>query len=286
MVRARVVTGIAVLAAVAIGAVGGALIGVPGLSGAQTFPSAGPSAATPAVAGPQSRPAARGVLNEGNSALLDAAAKALNLTTQQLRQKLSDGKTTIADVAKQQNIDVNTVIDAMVNADRDRISNIVNSPWPGLGPLGPTPPKFGFGILGAAFNSVSKALGISNAELKADLAKGESIADIAKSKSLDVNTVINALVADASSKIDQAVANKHLSQSEADKLEAGIKNAITALVNNGFPKGSDPLGGPHPAPFGGPSGSFGGAGRFGRFGGRGKQPTPPSTPPTTKAPTS
>lgn len=239
MVRSRMVTGIAVVGAVAIGGVGGALIGVPGLSGAQGFPkNATQIAATDAKT-------ARSVRD---SALLDAAAKALNLTTDQLRTKLSDGKTTIADVAQAQKVDINTVITAMTNADHDRISDIVNKPWPAPRTGGPGGPGKSFALGGAigrfgavALDPVAKALGITTADLKTDLAKGQTIAQIAKAKGIDVNTVINTLVTDATKRIDRAVTDKKLTQAQADKLTAGIKTEITNIVNNGFPKG--PMGG-------------------------------------------
>jgi hypothetical protein len=299
MLRSRLVTGIAVVSAVAVGGVGGALIGVPGLSSAQTFPkSATQIAATDATkkGGPVR-----------SSPLLDAAAKALHLTTQQLLAKLSDGKTTIADVAKQQKVDINTVITAMTNADHTRIGDIVNKPWPKFGggggpgrfggpataggpatPGGPAAgPGFGlggaFGRLGAiALDPVAKALGISPADLKADLAKGQTIAQIAKTKSVDVTNLINTLVTDASKRIDAAVTAGHLKQAEADKLKTSLKTEITNLVNNGFPKG--PMGG-----FG-----FGGRGHGrGMGGGPGGGPQPGanagpssgSTPTTAKPPT-
>ena len=56
---------------------------------------------------------------------------------------------------------------------------------------------------------VAKALGITTDELKTDLAKGQSIADIAKAKNVDLNKVIDALVADATAKIDKLVTDKH-----------------------------------------------------------------------------
>jgi hypothetical protein len=230
--RSRLAVGITVAAAVTAGAVGGALIGVPGLSGAQPFPQ---GATTTADA---TKPA--GVRGDG---LLDAAAKALQLTTQQLRDKLSDGKTTIADVAKQQNVDVNTVIDAMAAADKARIGDIVNQPWPRFGDhKGPGGPGFpglreGFGRIGGiVLDPVAKALGITTDELKTDLANGQSIADIAKAKKVDVNKVIDALVADANAKIDQAVKDKHLSQATADKLKSQTKTWITDAVNGSLPK--------------------------------------------------
>jgi hypothetical protein len=261
MMRSRVVTGIAVAAAVAAGGVGGALIGVPSLSGAQPFP------ATVAAAPDGTRPA---------SPLLDAAAKALHLTTQQLRDKLSDGTTTIADVAKQQNVPIGDVITAMTAVDKDRIDNIVNNPWPKFGP-GPAggpamrpggpgmPGGFRFGVAGASLDAVAKALNITTDQLKTDLGKGQTIAQIATAKGLKVDDVIQTLVTDATTKIDQGVTDKHLPQAFADKLKAGLKTAITNLVNNGFPKG--PMGGgfgmhgrhgfrgPDAGPFGGSSSS-------------------------------
>jgi hypothetical protein len=231
MMQGRLLTGVAVVTAVAAGGVGGALIGVPGLSGAQPFPK---SATSTAAAG-ATKPAGR---IRGQSALLDAAAKALKLTTQQLTDKLSDGKTTIADVAKQQNVDVKTVIDAIATADRGRISGIVNKPWPKVGA------RHGFGGNGGlgirpdvGLDAAAKALGVSTQDLKTDLAKGQSIAAIAKAKKVDVNKVIDGLVADASARIDEARKAGHLTQAEADKVKSDLKTRITDLVNNGFPKG-------------------------------------------------
>jgi hypothetical protein len=270
MQRSRLIAGVAVAAAVGVGGVGGALIGVPGLS------SAVPIAATDTSPGTRPGP---------GSPLIDAAAKALNLTTEQLLTKLSDGTTTIADVAKQQKVDINTVIAAMTSADKDRIGDIVNKPWPKFGDHGPEmggPGRggFGFGRFGGAstLDPVAKALGISNADLKADLAKGQSIADIAKAKKVDVGKVIDALVADATTRIDKAVTDKHLTKDEADKIKAGLRTEITDLVNNGFPKG--------------PKGGFGFGGRgHGRGPGMGindpdSGSSPSTSTPSTTAPTS
>ena len=262
--------GITVVAAVTVGAVGGALIGVPGLSGAQPFPK---DAATTAAA--DGTKPANGPRRE--SALLDAAAKALKLTTQQLTDKLSDGKTTIADVAKQQNVDINTVIDAMAAADKARIGDIVNKPWPKFGAHGPDKggPGFDFGLGrmgGIVLDPVAKALGISTDELKTDLAEGQSVADIAKAKKVDINKVIDALVADASAKIDQAVKDGHLPSAMADKLKSSLKTMITDAVNGSFPEGL--------------KGGFGGPRGFGRghdrFETPGSSDQPGSTTPTTK----
>jgi hypothetical protein len=224
--------------------------------------------------------------------VLEAAAGALHLTPQQLMQKLSDGKTTIADVAKQQGVDVNTVIDAMVNADRSRITDFVNNPLPlklfgpGGNPAGntrPIGPKFGFGIVGAGLDSAAHALGITTDELKSDLAKGMSIADIAKSKNLDVNKVIDELVADATAKIDAAVKSGMLSQDRANTLKAAIRSAITAFVNSDLPK---PPAGNGGGGFGFFFGGHHGSGRFGYPGSAPGSSAPTSTTTTVKPATS
>jgi hypothetical protein len=281
MMPGRLVTGIAVLAAVGVGSVAGALVAVPSLSGAQSFPNAiavgAPSGSTSTTPG---RPFFKGAGDD----LIQAAATALHLTPDQLRQKLSDGKTTIADVAKQQGVDVNTVIDAMVNADRQRITNIVNNPLPqkpfgpGAGNL-PFGPKIRLGIVGQGIDAVAQALGITPAELKTDLAKGMSIADIAKSKSVDLNKVIDALVADANAKIDAAVKSGKLTQQRADALKGLVRSGIQAFVNNTLPKLPPATGGRFGFPFGGHHG-------FGPFGGGGPGSGAPTTTTTVKPATS
>jgi hypothetical protein len=278
MMPSRLVTGVAVLAAVGIGSVAAALVAVPSLSGAQTFPSAiavaAPSGSTSTTV--PGKPAFRMHGEE----LIEAAATALHLTPDELRQKLSDGKTTIADLAKQQGVDVNTVIDAMVNADRDRITDIVNNPLPPkpFGPdnFGQMGPRFGFGMIGEGLDAAAKALGITTDELKSDLAKGMSIADIAKSKNVDVNKVIDALVADANAKIDTAVKNGKLSQDRAKTLKDAIRSAVTAFVNNSLPKLPSGIGGGFGFKFGGHHG-------FEPFGGRGGW-GPSSSAPSSNAP--
>jgi hypothetical protein len=227
-----------VVAAVLVGGLVGAVVGVPALSGASPSPTTVPANKAHPM---------------GPGGEIAAAAGALGLTPQQLLDKLSDGKTTIADIAAQQHVDINTVIDAMANADRDRIKKIVNSPWPpfgfGHGKIGAgfAPhfgPRMGFGLGGPmALDAAAKALGITTQDLATQLRSGKTIAQIAKSKNVDVNNVINAMTAEVNQKIDQAQANGKLSQTEANNAKAKAKDAITKIVNNGLPKGGPMMGG-------------------------------------------
>jgi len=286
MIGRRLLTASVVLAAVAAGGVAGAVIGIPGISSASSSTSSSSTTTQPPGAGPYAGRHFGGFpgpsLGAGKD-VLDAAAKALNLSTADLLQKLSDGKTTIADVAGQEHVDVKDVIAAMQAVANTDISNLVNNPFPGRpwkdgrkGPAIATPgsgmpglgmPGLGMrGELRSSLDTVAKALGVSTADLRTALATGQSIADVAKSKHVDVNTLIGTLVTDAKSKIDSAVKAGDLSQDMANKIESNLQSTITSAVTNAFPKG------------GGAHGGFGH--RFGR--GRGPSgfngPPPAATP--------
>jgi hypothetical protein len=241
MIGRRLIAGTAVVAAVAAGGIVGALIGVPGLSGAATSPSSTTTTKPDAAANEGPHRAFRGHIGPfigGGKDVLEAGAKALDLSVDELLAKLRDGKTTIADVAKAQNVDVQTVIDAMTAAAKSDITDMVNNPLP-------VPPDFPDGLKGPGIafghfgglkedklGAAAKALGITADELITDLRNGKSIADVAKAENIDVNTVIDAIVSDAQSSIDAAVKDGKLTQDEATKLKSDLKDRITDLVNN------------------------------------------------------
>ena len=90
---------------------------------------------------------------------------------------------------------------------------------------------------------VAKAIGISETELRDQLRSGKTIAEVAKAKGVDVQKVIDALVADASRRIDQAVTDKHITAERAASIKAELKDHITRLVNEGGGfKGGHPFG--------------------------------------------
>jgi hypothetical protein len=258
MIGRRMVAAGVVVAAVTVGAVAGALIGVPGLSGASGSPNvvtaASDSTTTTTPGSDHDGRGRRGGARFGaGKGVLDAAAKALNLSTEDLLKKLSDGKTTIADVAQAQNVDLATVTDAMEAVAKSEIQDLVTKPFPqrpdfggkhrggrGFGP-GMGGPGLGggmaFGFVGelrGSIDALAKSLGISTEDLMKDIAGGQTIADIAKSKNVDVNTIIDSVVADATSKIDAAVKDGHLTQEQADKIESNLKDMVTKFVNDGF----------------------------------------------------
>jgi hypothetical protein len=113
-----------------------------------------------------------------------------------------------------------------------------------------------FGDLGVA----AKYLGLTDAELRTELESGKSLADVAKAKGKSADGLVDALVAAAKTRLDEAVKNGRLTKEQETEMLNGLKERITNLVNGRFP------GPPHGDRFFGDR--FGGPGRRGFFGDR------------------
>jgi len=86
-----------------------------------------------------------------------------------------------------------------------------------------------------ALATAAKALGVSEADLAAARHDGKSLADVANEKGVDVDTVIDALVAGAREHLATAVSSGRLTQSQADRLAQDMEARITAHVNGERP---------------------------------------------------
>lgn len=220
--------------ALAGGGVAGAMLGTPSLSIAQA--SSGTQTATNPSAPDASRPGGLGPFEHRGEGLA-AAAKALGMTEADLKTELAAGKS-IADVAAERNVDVQTVIDALVADAKsrlaqieaalpDRITQLVNRK--GWGDHAPRP------ILKEALDKAAAVIGISTDQLRTELKAGKSVAEVAGEHNVDVQKVIDALVADASAKIDQAVADGKLDSTQAADMKSHLVERITARVNGQGP---------------------------------------------------
>jgi hypothetical protein len=225
------------LTSIVAGVLIGAWFGLPALSGASSNPNgSSPNASSPAAlqhGGVKGGPAAG-----GPGAALEAAAEALGMTTDELRQRLSDGTTSIADIAREKNVDVNAVIDAIAADQRARIEEFVNNPLR-LRDHGPGNRPFkggGFRFGGEKFEAAVDALGgITLDELWEAIRDGKSIADIARDKGVDVQTVIDAMVEAAETAIDEAQASGIVTEEQATRMKDGLEEQITRIVNGEFP---------------------------------------------------
>jgi hypothetical protein len=75
------------------------------------------------------------------------------------------------------------------------------------------------------------ALGVTEVELAEALRDGSSIADVAEEQGVDVQTVIDALVASATAAIDERLAAGDLDEEQATALKEDLKERITDRVN-------------------------------------------------------
>ena len=101
----------------------------------------------------------------------------------------------------------------------------------------------GPGIVHASIDTAAKALGVTSEELRTALRDGKSVADVAGEKGVDVQVVIDALVAEAQERIATAVSDGRITQAQADERLATLTDDITKIVNGegrGFGRGRGP----------------------------------------------
>jgi hypothetical protein len=208
----------------------------PGGPGGPGFPGGGPGLGRPVIA------------NE-----IAAAAKYLGLSEADLRTKLRDGQS-LADVAKAQSKDVaglkTAILDAaktdldkavadkkltqsqaddIYNGLKSHIDDIVDANVK-LHVGGRGGPGMGFGF-GADTAAAAKYLGLDESALRDKLRNGQSLADVAKAQNKDVQGLEDAIVASQKARLDKAVSDKKLTQSQADDILAKLKSHVDDLVN-------------------------------------------------------
>jgi polyhydroxyalkanoate synthesis regulator phasin len=82
---------------------------------------------------------------------------------------------------------------------------------------------------------VADLLGITPEALRDALRDGSSIAELAEANGVEIQTVIDALVAEAREHVELAVTNGRLTQAEADEKLADITERITEMVDRSRP---------------------------------------------------
>jgi hypothetical protein len=113
----------------------------------------------------------------------------------------------------------------------------------------------GVGVFGGLAGATTY-LGISESDLRSQLASGKSLAQIAASTSGKSSAgLIAAMVAAQKKQLDEAVSSGQISQSTADQIESNLKSRITDMVNGAFRRFGGDGDGDHG--FGGPPQGFG-----------------------------
>ena len=235
---------VAVASVAGLGA--GFALGSPNLVGAQTASSSTTTAITastaPATADP-SKPAAR-----------------VNAVDDALAKLVKDGTIT------------QTQADAVKKAIQDA------RPAGGSGGRGHGP-RAGLGGFGLAegksvVDAAANALGITSDDLMQQVLNGTTVAKIAESKNVPLNTVVDAAVKEITTNIDAAVTAGTMTQIQADKIKANLTQTVTDFANGKMPFGQRGM----------PGGKGGhGWGNDNDADDQPGAPAAPATPPTTKA---
>ncbi len=97
-------------------------------------------------------------------------------------------------------------------------------------------------VAAPALDAAATALGITADELRTAVEGGQTIAQVAESKGVDVQAVVDAMVAEMATHLDEEVAAGDHTQAEADQQLADATSRITDMVNNGRPERGGPRG--------------------------------------------
>jgi hypothetical protein len=90
---------------------------------------------------------------------------------------------------------------------------------------------------GAQLTVVAATLGITEADVQTALQGGQTIAQVAASKNVDVQKVVDAIVADFKTKEQAEVATGDHTQAEVDAKVAEFTTHVTDMVNGKMPAG-------------------------------------------------
>jgi hypothetical protein len=183
----------------------------------------------------------------GAAALLSTLGAGAAVAASQDSSPSSESKAVIDDAAKQLGIPSSKLSDALKNALSDRVdaavaagrltkaegdaikARIQSNDFPLFGG-----PHRGFGHFGfiGRLDSAATYIGITEAQLRTELESGKSLAEIAKAHGKPVDGLIDALVAAAKNKLDDAVSAGRLTKDQETKMLSVLKDRITSAVNN------------------------------------------------------
>jgi hypothetical protein len=240
-----------------------ALLFSSGAAFAQSPTPTSPATEAQAPQGGRGGPFGKGGRNGLGGRGMNAAivAKALGIDEATLRTELDAGKS-VADLASSKGVALNTIVDALVadratqlnaavtagtltQAQADGLLANYKATLPGHLQVRRVQglPDRGFGgnhhgskIMNQSITVAAKTLGMTEAELRAELQSGKTIAAVAQTKNVALGTVSDALLSEAKARAAEAVAAGRLTQAQADALLARAPAHIEQFVNNTRPQ--------------------------------------------------
>ncbi|MBI1882175.1 MAG: hypothetical protein HYR94_28715 [Chloroflexi bacterium] len=192
------------------------------------------------------------------NSLISVAAEKLGMTTDELMAELQADKS-IAEVAAEKNVAVDTIVDAVITprsenlkeqvangqltqeqADamvalmKANLNQQINAKGLGQG-FGRGMGNMMDGRRGGPENSlmatVTEKLGLTQAELATELQAGKSIADVAKEKNVSVGDIAAAILAPRADRLNELVADGQLTQAEVDNYLANQRVEVIERLN-------------------------------------------------------
>jgi lambda repressor-like predicted transcriptional regulator len=202
------------------------------------------------------------------NSLLSIAAEKLGVTPDELIAELQAGKS-IADVAQEKNVSVETIVEAVLTSRSDRMSQMVTSGQmtqeqadamlaqmkthltEQINVQGLPQGRGGFfgrpgghegmgGMMGGRGGEnplvavAADKLGVTPQELFTELQAGKSIADVAKEKNIALDTIVEAALAARTDRLNKLVADGQLTQPEVDNRLSNLRVDIVDWLNQSW----------------------------------------------------
>lgn len=174
---------------------------------------------------------------KAEQAVLDDAAKRLDVTPEKLRDALSAAQDAQLDQAVKDGDLTQKQADA-IKAARKQSGRVFGGPHGKGGHHvfgGPGDPKMRRGhVLGARggmFGDIAKALGTTQAKLFAQLRAGKSLADVIKASGKSTSAVSAAVKASTKTRLDKAVKSGDITQKQADAMLDHVDEAVKAIAS-------------------------------------------------------
>jgi hypothetical protein len=200
--------------------------------------------------------------DSAGSSFLDSVAKHLGISSQELEDAAEAAALDQVDEA----LDQGRITEEQAEELRSRIE-AGEVPFFGPGFFGPGffGPGFGhemrvepggpehhFFFFGDKLSSAADYLGLTEAELREQLADGKSLADVAEAKGKTVDGLEQAILDGAKASLDEAVKAERLTREQADAMYERLQSSIDELVNATFERRAPGFGRGFGPPFGGP----------------------------------
>jgi polyhydroxyalkanoate synthesis regulator phasin len=197
---------------------------------------------------------ARHKLTAGAAAVLVIAGGGVAVGAKAFSSPKRESQAVIADAAKQLGIEPAKLSAALKGALKHRVDAAVESgrltkaqgdalkaridsgKMPLFPGAGRHPHGYGFGHHALKLDAAAAYLGLTEEQLRTELESGKTLAQIATAHGKTAAGLVDALVAAAHKKVDEAVAAGRLTRAEANSLLAGLERRITAFVNGRFPQ--------------------------------------------------